>query len=221
MKVCSVNGCNGKHCGLGFCKKHYNQYKRHGHILERTVFDTNNIIEYEDYAEVIMYNKAGEEVGRAIIDLDDVELVSKYKWYMDKDGYAQNHIVGKLHRFIIDCPSDMVVDHINHNTLDNRKINLRICTQAENSKNRGKRKNCSSQYKGVSLNKKANKWTALIYINDKRKYLGLFDNEYDASVAYDKSAIMYYREYAYLNHSIENYIDYILELGLDIDNFIR
>ena len=221
-KLCKVSGCNGKHHGLGYCSKHYHQYKRHGHILERTIYDLNEIITYDDYAEVVLLNKDEEEAGRSLIDLDDMELIKNIKWCMNKDGYAINSTIGKMHRLIMNCPTDKVIDHKNGNRLDNRKSNLRICTQSENIKNQNKQKrNTSSQYKGVCYCKQKNKWVVRIQINNKRKHIGYYGSEYEASIAYDKSAILYFGVYAKLNHSIDNYIDYILELGLDIDDFIR
>lgn len=76
----------------------------------------------------------------------------------------------------------IVIDHINNDSLDNRLENLQIITQRENAyKNQGK---YTSQYKGVSFIKKYNKWMATIYLNKKNKNLGLFNNEYDAYLAY-------------------------------------
>ena len=49
-KKCSVEGCENKHYAKGYCSRHYQQYKKYGHILERTIYDANEIIEYGDYA---------------------------------------------------------------------------------------------------------------------------------------------------------------------------
>lgn len=221
MKVCKVEGCNDKHCGLGYCIKHYRQYKRHGHILEYTRFDLNEIILYDNYAEVILCNKDGEEVARSLIDLEDVELLKNIKWRLCKSGYAYNNKIGFMHRLIMNCPNDMVIDHINGNKLDNRKVNLRICTTAENNRNQNKRRgDYSSQFKGVYWHKKANKWITRIKVNNKTKHIGYYDSELDASIAYDRSAIIYFGVYAKLNHGIDNYIDYIISLGLNPDDFI-
>lgn len=217
--ICSVDDCEEQHYCLGYCIKHYRQYKKYGHILDRTKNDLNEIIEYEDYAEVIIYNKQCEEIARALIDLDDVEKIKNYKWYMRKD-YIINDTVGYMHRFITNCSPDKVVDHINNNPLDNRKANLRICTQTENLMNRKKQKtNTSSIYKGVSWKKPNNKWSVQIRVNKKLKYIGYYDDELEASIAYDKASIMYYKEFAKTNHPIENYTDYIISLGLEPKDF--
>jgi hypothetical protein len=83
-----------------------------------------------------------------------------------------------LHRFLMDNPpKSLVVDHINHNTLDNRKTNLRIITSAENFQNmNGPYKNSKSGIRGVCWHKATQKWYAFIKVNGKCKYLGLFED---------------------------------------------
>ena len=78
------------------------------------------------------------------------------------------------------------IDHIDINPSNNRIENLRIVNNSQNSRNRNKRKNCSSQYKGVSWNKQNNKWIAYITIDNKVKYLGSFTNEEEAYECYKK-----------------------------------
>lgn len=81
----------------------------------------------------------------AVIDIEDSELIKSFSWFVHKDGYAQTnlHPYGDgrsyklfMHRLILKAPPDMEVDHINHNRLDNRRVNLRICTKSENQLNR-------------------------------------------------------------------------------------
>ena len=218
-KKCSVEGCNNKHKAKGYCVKHYRQMQRRGQIIDITK-DKNEIIEYEDYAEVILYNQKKEEVARAMIDLEDVDKIKSYRWGFAQ-GYAYN---GKcklyLHRLVMDCPDDMVVDHINHNTLDNRKCNLRVCTQKQNSMNMSKQKiNCSSQYKNIYWNKQISRWVVQITVNGKKKHIGSYTNEIEASIEADRAMLLYQGLYANLNHPLENYIDYIIDLGLNPNDF--
>ena len=105
-----------------------------------------------------------------IFDRDDYEKISQHKWHIGGscNNYAYSRINGKhttLQRFLTDCPDGFVVDHINHDTFDNRKENLRVCTVKDNSHNRSKQG-------GVYKHK--DKWKATIRVNGKREYLGLY-----------------------------------------------
>ena len=90
MKQCEIKNCTNKHYAKGFCSKHYTQMRRYGKIIDRTKYDKNDIILYNNYAEVIIYNKECEEVARMLIDIDDIERVSQYKWFFTGHGYIVN-----------------------------------------------------------------------------------------------------------------------------------
>jgi hypothetical protein len=105
-----------------------------------------------------------------------------------------------MHRFIMDPPRSMVIDHINHNGLDNRKANLRVVTQQQNLWNSRRGLNQGrSRYKGVSWDADNNKWAATIRINGKCKRLGFFTDEISAARMYDKTAIKHRGRYALTN----------------------
>ena len=93
----------------------------------------------------------------------------------------------------------LVIDHINHNTLDNRKHNLRICTESDNSKNKSLPSNNTSGVVGISFNKKYNKYETYITINYKRKSLGLYDSIEDAIKTRKDAEEKYFGEYSYDN----------------------
>ncbi|MDD4804793.1 MAG: hypothetical protein PHN69_06540, partial [Candidatus Pacebacteria bacterium] len=84
MKKCEVCGNKfysyNKVVNLNLCSKHYKQVRKKGKILNRTVYDPNEIIKHDDYAEIILYDIDNKEVARTKIDLDDVDRCSKYKW---------------------------------------------------------------------------------------------------------------------------------------------
>lgn len=194
MKTCKVEGCNGKHFSKGYCSKHYQQIRRYGEV-QRTRFTPNEIVEHEDYAEIILYDKNCEETARALIDLDDIDKVKDYKWYLRKD-YVSNKTNGfNLHRLVMDCPEDMVVDHINHNKLDNRKSNLRICTHQQNDINKSKTSKNTSGIVGVGWVKSRNKWRAYIGLNNKFINLGYFNTKEAAIQARKNAEIEYFGEY--------------------------
>lgn len=107
----------------------------------------NQIIKKELYAELIIRSmRYGTK--HIVIDLEDAEKCRNYKWFLSFDEILNSFYVKtskypySLHRVIMDCPKGFVVDHINHNTLDNRKENLRICTHAENMQNRKRVREC-------------------------------------------------------------------------------
>lgn len=135
------------------------------------------------------------------IDDDDAHLVTPFKWTYSSTGYARRICAGKnvsMHRVIMGSPKDLCVDHINGNTLDNRKSNLRTCTKMENCRNQ-KTKGSSSKYKGVSVQSSRGKWQVKIRSMHKTIFVGRFDDEREAALAYDKAAILYHGQYAKTN----------------------
>ena len=143
----------------------------------------------------------------ALVDDDDYHLVSRIKWSFvkvrpPKQVYARglDKSTGKLvymHRLIMGVTSRGIhIDHINGNTLDNRRENLRECTITENNRNRGKMKG-SNTFKGVL--KRFNKWAAAIKVDNKSIRLGSFHTEREAAIAYNEAALRYHGEFANLN----------------------
>ncbi|MGB2866426.1 MAG: HNH endonuclease [Sedimentisphaerales bacterium] len=146
----------------------------------------------------------------AIVDQDDFERLNKYKWYAVKSTntfYARRtkragkkYVFIMMHRDVIHPPGHFLVDHINHNGLDNRKANLRLATCAQNSYNRIYfRKSKSSKYTGVSWQKQRKKWIVVIRYNCNNKFIGYFEDEIQAAKAYDKAAKKHHGEFASLN----------------------
>lgn len=195
-KICSVENCDCKHYAKGYCQKHYTQFRKYGHVLERTRFDVNEIIEYDDYAEIVLYDKDNNEVARAMIDLEYVDVVKDYKWYSKSEGYVCNSKIGYLHQFIMNPSEGMVVDHINRNPLDNRRENLRICTQHENTMNKSIRCSNTSGVSGVNWSKQNNKWLARIQVDGKHIYLGYYNTLEEAAEVRRQAEIEYFGEFS-------------------------
>jgi hypothetical protein len=130
-----------------------------------------------------------------LVDEEDFEYLSEYSWYVYSKNktreYAGNIDNGYMHRTIcfvgmgIDLGEKDVVDHINGDTLDNRRCNLRVVTHRQNSQNRHHTK--SSKYPGVCWSTKGKKWASYININNKLKNLGYFKYEEEAFEAYKKA----------------------------------
>ena len=145
----------------------------------------------------------------ALVDDEDFVLLSAFRWSAQKQHngtfYAvRGRRVGgrcetiRMHRSIINAPSNVQVDHINGDGLDNRKANLRMATSQENNRNRTKAPRGSSTFKGVSM-RESGRWSARITVNGNGIYLGTFDSEKDAAHAYNEKARELFAEFAKLN----------------------
>jgi hypothetical protein len=146
----------------------------------------------------------------AKVDQDDFERLNRYNWQAvgSKGTYYAKRTAFRnakpfdqyMHRVVCPAPPGMVVDHINRDALDNRKLNLRPATQKQNTWNRDHgKKNATSTYKGVFWDKRRAKWQARLHYNGRSLYLGLFADEIEAAKAYDRVAKKYRGEYAFLN----------------------
>lgn len=153
----------------------------------------------------------GEKI--LLIDDEDYDKIKNYTWGVKYDKTIDNFYVAafnkgmskgdieniRIHRLIMNAPKDKVVDHINHNTLDNRKENLRLCSHGENQANGKKRSSGkTSKYKGV-FKRESGKFRAKIRCKEITTNLGTFENEIDAAKAYNNAALKYFGEFALLN----------------------
>lgn len=145
-----------------------------------------------------------------LVDDQDYEWLSSYRWtvgrkpgrplyarmtYTDAGGARRT---AALHRMIMNPPKGYVVDHIDHNTLNNQRENLRICTLSENSRNARKRKGMQAP-KGVAFIKRDQRYQAYINVKGRRIYLGNFADQREAAHAYNRAAVYYFGEFAALN----------------------
>jgi hypothetical protein len=151
----------------------------------------------------------------AKVDPADYERLRKYEWFAagkrrnNSSFYAQGYVTDKktgkeklvfMHREILKVPKGMLVDHINHDGMNNRSANLRKATHSQNMCNRKKRSDSStSKYKGVCWHKGKRKWEATIGFKGRNIHLGRFKSEKAAAKAYDAAARKYHGEFAETN----------------------
>lgn len=169
----------------------------------------NKYIINDNYVEIIIESKV-YGVIRVKIDNDDLEKCSKLTWHYAKNKdskYIQTRIKGKmikLHRYIMNMNnSNLVVDHINRNPLDNRKSNLRICSYKENSFNKSIRVDNTSGIPGVSFHKTNKKWRAKIKYNNLTIHLGYFEDINEALINRRVAEEILFGEYS-PNEKLEN-----------------
>ena len=150
----------------------------------------------------------------ALVDDSDYNWLNQHKWYAHKNQgnfYAVRrsirtnekgkHFTISMHRQILRLGygDKREGDHQNHNTLDNRRDNLRVCTHRENIMNQTPQLNKTSKFKGVYWCKTRKKWGAYITIKKRMKNLGRFADEKQAALVYNTAAKKYFGKFAFLN----------------------
>lgn len=165
MEKCLVEWCNCKPniSGKGYCRMHYDQIRKYGHITNfRPKGKRNEYYIKDNYAELNILDKEGNIIVIALVDIEDVNRLQKYSFRYEKGKYIKTLINRKtiyLHQLVLGKEQDLVIDHINRNKLDNRKANLRFCTQAENLCNKEKGI-CNAIGVSISTGKRKKKYRA-------------------------------------------------------------
>ena len=193
-----------------YCKKHYNHIYRYDKIINKTIYDKNDI-EYDynnNIAYIIIRDKYQNINGKAIIDIDDVDNISRYKWYLSY-GYPVTKGVDKNNNIdianVIFNNYDNMYDHIDNNRLNNRKSNLRPVSSHQNAMNMGKKNTNTSGVTGVSSKKVKGgiKWYSVITYNYESIWLGCYNTFDEAVVARLKGEAKYFKNYA-PNYNVES-----------------
>lgn len=196
-----------------WCVKHYKQMKKYGRMLDdnpRTILDKNEIRICGKVAYMDLYSIKCGKVAEVKFDSEDVNKVRYTKWKLSNSGYAMNtpKFKGQNKHFSrVVLNTNEFVDHINHNTLDNRKENLRIVTKSQNQMN--------SNYKGITL-QPSGKYMAHIKLNQKMLNLGVYVDKEEALYARWYAEKIVFKEFSYpkeepkiLNSSKEKIQEYV------------
>lgn len=198
--VCSCPGCDKPSlCRFGgqwYCNTHYLRMREHG-TTERPQRKRTSMVEIFDDGSAIVTTAKGVQIA---IDAADAEKAMRYSWCISKTGYAVANTgsrVIKMHRYLLDILDEpsLVVDHINGNTLDNRRSNLRVCRQDENLRNMKKKVSNTSGYSGI---RKTPHGTYNVRITFERKeiHVGNYSTLEEAIEAREQAERTYFGQFA-------------------------
>jgi hypothetical protein len=180
-------------------------------VLMRILFAPLLLYRHKKYGHPFMRIKLTQN-QYAAVDFDDFCKLVRYEWsaynngntfYAVRPGFFNSFpCFIRMHRVIMNAKKGQVVDHIDHDGLNNCKYNLRVVTPAENRLNNRRGFNSpTSKYKGVFYDKRRTRFRAVLSIDGRKKHLGYFENEVEAAKEYDKAAISCRGEFAVLNFS--------------------
>ena len=194
--------------GYILCSKHMHQLYKHGKFLDNISRTNNDLNDYKIYGNITIFNLYNQKnilIGQFIIDTEDIERIKYHKWRMSHGhvvtGLPAKHNQRDLSWVVLKLDknssiSNKVVDHINGNPLDNRKINLRICSQGQNILNKSFMSNNTSGFIGVSYKKDKDRYDPEIRINGKRCHLGYTKNIIEAVYARLYAEKIVFQKYA-------------------------
>lgn len=156
----------------------------------------------------IMHILLQTKLGPVTIDEADISRCSGYSWRLDNRGYVRAQIIGTnppreiyLHRLLLDCPTGYVTDHIDHNPRNNCRSNIRICSQAENMRNKRGRRGASG-FIGVWKDTRqvsCDAYRAYVTVGKKQQHIGVYSTAEEAARARDEKAKELHGEFAILN----------------------
>tara|TARA_R110000824_G_scaffold384421_1_gene578404 strand:- start:720 stop:1397 length:678 start_codon:yes stop_codon:yes gene_type:complete len=217
-KVCSKCGIEKERSGFekakqnkdgfnGKCMPCLTAYRRQYRLKKYGVRTPPQTNFYEDGKLIIESKKHGR--FEVLYDAEDEALIKEHRWYIWKPaaGHGSNYYAlsdgrGKttrMHRLVMSAEKGVQIDHRDQNGLNNKKDNLRPCSNLQNQYNRKPDKRNTSGYKGVSWVKRDKKWQAQIVKDGKNTNLGLYETKEEAARVYDAEAKIQHGEFAYLN----------------------
>lgn len=162
----------------------------------------------DDVGRIELRRKNGTSMW-AVVDLVDLSRIEQYRWrahILPHAIYARGRVLQggrvvdiSMHRFIMEAPAGMDVDHVDHDGLNNRRSNLRMATRSQNIANMLPERGASSAYKGVCWDAARGRWKAQIRHGVARRQIGRFNSEIEAALAYDAAARETFGEFALVN----------------------
>ena len=163
-------------------------------------------LRYRQIGDTVIATDVNEKTF--VFDAADFDTVNKYRWFVNGHGYVcaddKNRKRISLHRLLMGFPDEFVIDHINGDKTDCRRMNLRLASNQQNSFNAKTPSNNTTGYKGVHYDPGRNKYEAYIRPNGRKIHLGRYDSPIDAALAYDKAAFLYFGEFARPNFRKED-----------------
>lgn len=155
---------------------------------------------------------AGKLLRYAKVDDEDFAELSQYRWYLMRPTKNHNYAVRYsieddravavlMHRGLMNTPKGMHTDHINHDGLDNQRLNLRVCTNSNNQGNARLRRDTTTGFRGVhkAIRRNQERYVAQIYVNNKHIYLGAFNTAREAAIRYNQAALEHFGSFSYQN----------------------
>lgn len=155
--------------------------------------------------KIYLQGKNGQGKFTLVSD-KDYERLNQWRWNISSVGYvSRNRYINKIsvkilmHREIMNTPDGLYTDHINHNKLDNRRENLRVCTPTQNAMNSSTRNRNKLGIKGVVWQADRNKFAVYAKVNGKSRFFGRFESLQDAANKYNEIALKYFGRFAKIN----------------------
>ena len=216
--ICKQCGKITKNEGHGLCAKHYKQFVKYGKCLDsnqRTKYDPNEFEIIKDIVEVQTYDHLGNPKYKFTISIEDLELITKYKWaYKEKSNgvYIVNDKLGYLHHQIFPVRPGITVDHIDRNPLNNTRANLRYASMSLQTFNQ-KKKEGKYDVKGIDFHPNKNNGNGLYYAYIKignKRYISYGMHTYEKAV-YTRYLMEQLSPYKSINENVSKYIDKVSE----------
>jgi hypothetical protein len=187
---------NGK--GKQLCNRHYMQMRLYGKIFTTNHIERNKIIYKKTYCEMQLRGRKGKIIATTKFDKKHTRRIKKYIWSFDNWGYCRClKLKTSLHRFILNPPKNMLVDHINGDKLDNRNKNLRLVNKSQNAFNSNRNNLNKLGFRGINLDKRDGYYYPRIRAYGKTYSLGRASTLEEAIKIRKNAELKYFGEYAY------------------------